>query len=650
MKKSEIGTIAKRIHISSIATWPVFYIGWAVSNFIYMNNSPTQSAEFAVLNVFYTIGVIVLSQIVLSWRIKPIDNAIANIDHLSDWELKKLSFRTLNFPTFIAVKTLIFYFIIVLVWYFIYRFYAINHLSSIGIIVIGLAGFIAVPPALFFLTGYLLRYTNQMISVKLSEKRIKVDVKKFSLRNKSLYGNLSALLGVTVLVFGLAYYYSVNQSIKTKLKDYHFSQQNLIDNNYLNVTDSTNVEKIIDNIQKIKFDVNGSVLLVDVNGEIVYQSQNRHLYVKYWEEINNELKTNFTQQNSGTLYENSNGNLLSYIPVNKMYTLIFSSNVNDITSEFNLFWWYVVIFVVLGFGVTGLTVVTFSDWLNFSLKNVSRLLLAISEGDLTKLAGKNAEDETAVIIESYNLIVSNVSKIIMQIQLSSQEVSGASEQLSSMSQQMSQGANEQASTAEEISASMEEMFVMIKSNTEKAKDTGKISEKSANEISDNTKIFEQTMDSVSDISEKIGIISEIAFQTNLLSLNASVEAARAGEAGKGFAVVAQEVKKLAEKSSMASEEIEKLSKSSKEISQVAGKKLEVLMPDIIASAELVRDIVESSKEQQIGVENINNSVQQLMDVTNQNSASAEELSTSAEELSVQVAQLKSIASIFKTRN
>jgi methyl-accepting chemotaxis protein len=223
----------------------------------------------------------------------------------------------------------------------------------------------------------------------------------------------------------------------------------------------------------------------------------------------------------------------------------------------------------------------------------------------------------------------------------------ASTQVSSASQQLSQGANEQASSVEEISSTMEEISANIEQNSENSSQTDKISRAAETGISEVNERSQKAVEANKQIAEKINIINEIAFQTNILALNAAVEAARAGEHGKGFAVVAAEVRKLAERSKVAAEEIVVLTQEGLKITEEAGTKLAEMLPEVEKTTRLVQEIAASSIEQNNGAGQVNNAIQQLNTVTQQNAASSEEMATSAEELASQAEQLKETVSFFR---
>ncbi len=271
----------------------------------------------------------------------------------------------------------------------------------------------------------------------------------------------------------------------------------------------------------------------------------------------------------------------------------------------------------------------------------------VSQGNLAATINVDQHDEIGDLIRSLKLMVEKLKEIVINIRTGADNIAAASQQLSAGSQQLSQGASEQASSVEEVSSSMEEMTANIQQNSENAQQTELIAKKASDEIKKGSKATEISAQSMKEIAEKISIINEIAFQTNILALNAAVEAARAGEHGKGFAVVAAEVRKLAERSKIAAQEIDEVSKSGVKISEEAGNKLSEIVPEIEKTAQLVQEITASSHEQNSGAEQVNNAIQQINQSTQQNAASSEEMATNAEELASQAAQLREMMDYFK---
>lgn len=272
---------------------------------------------------------------------------------------------------------------------------------------------------------------------------------------------------------------------------------------------------------------------------------------------------------------------------------------------------------------------------------------AIAKGDLTAEIKVDQQDEVGRLARSLQEMVTRLKETITGIISGADNIAAASLQMSSTSQQMSQGASEQASSAEEVSSSMEEMSANIQQNTSNAQETEKIAITATSGVREGNETSQKSVTAMKEIAEKITIINDIAFQTNILALNAAVEAARAGEHGKGFAVVAAEVRKLAERSAAAANDIDVMSRDGVAISEKAGEVLSNIVPEIEKTAHLVKEISAASMEQSSGSDQVNTAIQQLSQVTQQNAAASEELATSAEELSSQAEQLQDLVSFFR---
>ena len=237
-------------------------------------------------------------------------------------------------------------------------------------------------------------------------------------------------------------------------------------------------------------------------------------------------------------------------------------------------------------------------------------------------------------------------KVAQKLKQNVKEVMQASDMQRTVSEQITESTSEQAATTEEISSSMEQMLITIQSNTQSIDEMYKKSNKSSAKLEKSSKVILQMIDLADDISKKINIISDISNKTDILSINASIEASHAGDYGRGFAIVAQEIRKLADESKLSAKKIKKLSKNSSNISQIARKVLENIIPEIVNNAKVLEKITTANKEQSIGADAINDSIQQLSSTTNQNSASAEEMSYAAEQLSTQAKQLSNAVDIL----
>jgi methyl-accepting chemotaxis protein len=273
----------------------------------------------------------------------------------------------------------------------------------------------------------------------------------------------------------------------------------------------------------------------------------------------------------------------------------------------------------------------------------------VAEGDLTVIVDLRKGDETSLLAAMQQMIT-RLTEIIGEVRASAGSLASASEQVTASSTMLSQNSTEQAASVEETSASMEQIAATVAQNAENASVTDGIASKSATEAREGGQTVKETVVAMKAIAEKIGIIDDIAYQTNLLALNAAIEAGRAGEHGRGFAVVAAEVRKLAERSQVAAQEIGQLASSSVGLAVRAGDLLSEMVPSIGKTADLVKEISAASREQRMGLDQINSAINQLSIATQTNASASEELSSTAEELSSQASQLQEMMEFFKTNS
>ena len=294
---------------------------------------------------------------------------------------------------------------------------------------------------------------------------------------------------------------------------------------------------------------------------------------------------------------------------------------------------------------------------------ISYTLTKMAEGNLNLTINSQYLGDFVQIKDSLNLILQSFNETLLEINYAADQVAAGAGQVSQSSQALSQGSAKQASTFEEITASVTEIAAQTKQNAGNANQANELAlVAKENAVAGNEqmkamlKSMEEINESSANISKIIKVIDEIAFQTNILALNAAVEAARAGQHGKGFAVVAEEVRNLAARSASAAKETTSMIEGSikktelgTKIAQETAAALDKIVAGVTRTTQLVGEIAVASNEQATGITQVNQGIVQVSQVTQSNTATAQQSAAASEELSSQAQLLKGRVNSFKIK-
>jgi len=312
-------------------------------------------------------------------------------------------------------------------------------------------------------------------------------------------------------------------------------------------------------------------------------------------------------------------------------------------------------FEKLGQGINELT-----DGIESTFTDINAAMQSMAEGDLSNKITNEYFGVYGECKENINATTDKLSEIVSQISESADFINNASQEIASGNNNLSERVETQASSLEETASSMEELTSTVKNNADNAQQANQVAtnarglaEKGGEVVTSAVNAMAEINESSNKIAEIIGVIDEIAFQTNLLALNASVEAARAGEQGRGFSVVATEVRNLAQRSATAARESKDLIQTSiqrvragTEFVNETGSSLNEIVGGVKKVGDIISEIAAASVEQSQGIEQVNQAVAQMDEITQQNAALAEEASAASVSMSDQSTNMTNLLQFF----
>ena len=337
------------------------------------------------------------------------------------------------------------------------------------------------------------------------------------------------------------------------------------------------------------------------------------------------------------------------------------ANLGSAQAAYDVSKWTMFTITILSLVLGSMIAWTLTRSISRPLKEAVAIAQSVSAGDLTSDIKVQSKDELGQLMLALKDMNDNLLRIVGDVRHGTDTIAAASTEIASGNLDLSSRTEQQAGSLQETASAMEELTATVKQNAENAKQANQLAATASNIAIKGGAVVSRVVDTMASINESskkvvdiIGVIDGIAFQTNILALNAAVEAARAGEQGRGFAVVASEVRSLAQRSASAAKEIKELIGDSVQkvdagaaLVDEAGATMGEILESVKRVTSIMGDISSASDEQTRGIEQINQAITQMDQVTQQNAALVEEAAAAAASMQQQTGNLADVVAVFK---
>lgn len=577
--------ILPRLLIALAALYSVQPAGPLAAVFYCMSATPEQATVFMIWAALLLALSMVFLCAAAAWAYKPVASTLRRIDDglsCSDDELIRAAKLNSSLPVKITLLYCLVLFTTELLNYLVYLSYDIGPISAVGIWGGGIAGTIACPFMALGVISLILQSNTEFFAVQLGSRKLESQNTRIAIFPKLVLCFIAFAMGFAVWLGFAGFYTGINQTI-AEIKQ---GDGELLASLVYSAEDTGQTAQSDQALKSLGTRYpNRHFFLTDSKGHLVASTHGDTLQIKRWKSLINPLSDGLTSKTPGTLYDNVNDRVISWMPMGKDRMLGTVTYINTRLPRFLAFFIWSGIFIAIGFGVgMGLGVSNVLATCQ-SINLAANVLhdLAEGEGDLSTRLPVTSDDEVGDLTRHFNTFIDKLYRMIQNIVDKSKEIRASSQHFSDLSNNMNRDIHDlQLDTAQvsnmsgetnrelvevsssydmtnekvvQVSAASEEMASSIAEVAKKSEEARQTAESAVMTAQNASERIIKLGSAAKDIDKVTEVITEISEQINLLALNATIESARAGDAGKGFAVVANEIKDLARQTAQATQEI-----------------------------------------------------------------------------------------------